>query len=54
VRAQPWGRQALLVAATGWGQEEDRRKAIAAGFDVHLTKPFSPDQLLATIASLPQ
>ena len=54
VRAQPWGREALLVAATGWGQEEDRRKAMDAGFDLHLTKPFSPEQLLEAIASLPR
>jgi PAS domain S-box-containing protein len=54
VRAQPWGRATLLVAATGWGQEEDRRKAIDAGFDLHLTKPFSPEQLLAAIAALPR
>jgi CheY-like chemotaxis protein len=52
VRAQPWGRTALLVAATGWGQEEDRRKAQAAGFDLHLTKPFSPQQLLEAIDAL--
>jgi PAS domain S-box-containing protein len=49
VRAQFWGRRALLIAATGWGQEEDRRKAQAAGFDLHLTKPFSPEELLAAI-----
>jgi PAS domain S-box-containing protein len=54
VRAQPWGRGTLLVAATGWGQEEDRRKAMDAGFDLHLTKPFSPEQLLEAIASLPR
>jgi signal transduction histidine kinase/ActR/RegA family two-component response regulator len=30
---------AMLVALTGWGKEEDRRKALEAGFDVHLTKP---------------
>jgi signal transduction histidine kinase len=50
VRAQPWGGAPFLVAATGWGQEEDRRKALAAGFDHHLTKPFDPGQLLALIA----
>jgi CheY-like chemotaxis protein len=49
VRAEPWGRRALLVAATGWGQEDDRRKALDAGFDVHFTKPFSPEQLLEAI-----
>jgi CheY-like chemotaxis protein len=30
---------------TGWGQEEDRRRALEAGFDVHLTKPVDPDML---------
>ena len=52
VRAQDWGARALLVAATGWGQEEDRRKALAAGFDLHFTKPFAPEKLLSAIASL--
>jgi PAS domain S-box-containing protein len=36
---------ALLVALTGYGQEEDRRRAEAAGFDLHLTKPVRPDRL---------
>jgi CheY-like chemotaxis protein/two-component sensor histidine kinase len=50
VRAQPWGRRPLLIAATGWGQEEDRKKAINAGFDLHLTKPFDPEKLSQLIA----
>jgi signal transduction histidine kinase/CheY-like chemotaxis protein len=50
VRAHDWGANALLIAATGWGQEDDRRKALEAGFDLHFTKPFSPEQLLAAIA----
>ena len=50
MRAQEWGRQALLiVAATGWGQDADRQKATDAGFDLHLTKPFDPDDLAALI-----
>jgi CheY-like chemotaxis protein len=53
VRTQGWGRSALLVAATGWGQEEDRRQAMEAGFDLHFTKPFPPEHLLQTIAALP-
>jgi CheY-like chemotaxis protein len=53
VREQPWGSSALLIAATGWGQEEDRRRAIDAGFDLHFTKPFSPDQLLEAIGNAP-
>jgi signal transduction histidine kinase len=53
IRAEPWGASSLLVAATGWGQEEDRRKASDAGFDRHLTKPFDPTQLSALIAAPP-
>lgn len=39
LREQPWGREAFLVALTGWGQAEDQRKASEAGFDRHLVKP---------------
>jgi len=35
----------LLIAVTGWGQEEDRRRAKAAGFDHHLTKPVDPEAI---------
>lgn len=45
IRQQPWGRHILLVAATGWGNDDDKAKARAAGFDIHLTKPFSMDRL---------
>jgi CheY-like chemotaxis protein/two-component sensor histidine kinase len=38
-RQASWGRQVRIVALTGWGQEEDKRRALAAGFDHHLTKP---------------
>ena len=41
----------FLVAITGWGQEEDRRRALAAGFDAHLTKPADPDQISALLAA---
>ena len=34
-----------LIAITGWGQDEDRRKSANAGFDVHLVKPVNPDTL---------
>lgn len=40
-----------LVALTGWGQEEDRRRARAAGFDDHLVKPAAPDLLQALLAA---
>ncbi len=46
VRQQPWGKDTVLIAVTGWGQEEDRRKSREAGFDVHLTKPVDSTQLL--------
>ncbi|HYE79093.1 MAG TPA: ATP-binding protein [bacterium] len=39
------GRPLTLVALTGWGQEEDKRRTTASGFDYHLVKPAHPDQL---------
>jgi PAS domain S-box-containing protein len=51
IRAQPWGKQVLLVALTGWGHEEDRSKSQDAGFNLHLVKPIEPvalEKLLAT------
>jgi PAS domain S-box-containing protein len=50
VRVEPWGKRATLVALTGWGQERDRRRAWAAGFDHHLTKPVDPVQIEALLA----
>jgi two-component system, sensor histidine kinase len=38
-----------LIALTGYGQAEDVRQAIAAGFDAHATKPVNVDQLLALL-----
>jgi signal transduction histidine kinase/ActR/RegA family two-component response regulator len=43
IRQQAWGRSALLVAVTGWGQDDDKERAKAAGFDHHFTKPVSPE-----------
>jgi CheY-like chemotaxis protein len=43
------GDDVLLVAITGWGQEEDRRRAREAGFDFHLTKPVDPDAITRLI-----
>lgn len=45
IRQQPWGRDPLLIALTGWGQQEDKERSRGAGFDHHLTKPVDPDQL---------
>jgi signal transduction histidine kinase/ActR/RegA family two-component response regulator len=52
IRATPWGRGAVLVAVTGWGQEEDRQRAVAAGFDHHLVKPLSADMVETLLHSL--
>jgi PAS domain S-box-containing protein len=54
IREQPWGKAMLLVALTGWGQDEDRRKSIEAGFDAHLVKPANPDALRKLLASRPR
>jgi PAS domain S-box-containing protein len=50
IRRAPWGERMLLVALTGWGQEHDRRQALEAGFDVHLTKPADLGVLEEVIA----
>lgn len=51
VRQQPWGKDTVLIAVTGWGQDEDRRKSREAGFDVHLTKPVDSAELLNELQS---
>jgi len=43
----------LLVALTGYGQEEDRQRTMAAGFDHHITKPVEPDALNRIVTALP-
>lgn len=50
IRAEPWGEKMMLIALTGWGQDDDKRRALAAGFNFHLTKPVDPDQVDALIA----
>jgi len=51
IRAMYWGRDLTLVALTGWGQEADKRRAREAGFDHHLTKPVTFQQLDALLRS---
>jgi DNA-binding response OmpR family regulator len=51
IRQQAWGRGALLLAVTGWGQDDDKAKAKAAGFDYHFTKPVNPEQVEAALAA---
>jgi len=45
IRREAWGQAIALIAVTGWGQESDKRRALAAGFDHHLTKPIDPERL---------
>lgn len=45
VRLEPWGQDVYLIAVTGWGQKEDKVRAITSGFDHHLTKPVDPDEV---------
>ena len=52
IRGQAWGAGMVLVAQTGWGQDDDRRKTTAAGFDYHLVKPVDPPALLKLLAAL--
>ena len=53
MRAQSWGAELFLVALTGWGTEEDRRRTQDAGFDSHLVKPIDMGILRKVIAELP-
>ncbi len=50
IREQPWGKNMTVVALTGWGQEEDRRKSSEAGFDGHMVKPVDLTALMKLLA----
>ena len=50
MRREAWGKHAVLIALTGWGQDQDKQAARAAGFDDHLTKPVDPEQVDRTLA----
>ncbi len=51
IRSRSNETQPLLIAVTGWGQEEDRRRTKAAGFDHHLVKPVDPAALSLLLSS---
>jgi PAS domain S-box-containing protein len=51
IRTHAWGASMVIVALTGWGQEDDRERALAAGFDLHLVKPVDHADLLGIVAS---
>jgi signal transduction histidine kinase len=52
IREQPWGKNIILIAVTGWGQEDDKCKSQEAGFDRHMVKPVEPLTLMKMIAEL--
>ncbi|HET9576465.1 MAG TPA: ATP-binding protein [Usitatibacter sp.] len=52
LKAQPRTARCMLVAVTGWGQEDDRKRAREAGFDRHLVKPVDPGQIEAIVESV--
>ena len=54
LRETECGRAALIVAVTGWGQEQDVARSRAAGFDRHLVKPVSPQVLRTLVESTPR
>ena len=53
IRNEPWSDGVMLIALTGWGQEEDRARARRAGFDHHLTKPASLEALVEILDGAP-
>jgi PAS domain S-box-containing protein len=52
VRASAGGEDVYLVAMTGYGQAEDRRRAVEAGFDAHLVKPVAPEHLFRVVSAV--
>jgi CheY-like chemotaxis protein len=50
IRKQPWGEKMMIVALTGWGQDEDRRKSSEAGFNGHMVKPVDHTELMKLLA----
>ena len=53
IRKKPWGQQTILIAVTGHGQEEDRRRIRTLGFYAHLLKPLVYRQVISLLASCP-
>jgi signal transduction histidine kinase len=52
IRAQPWSDGMVLIALTGWGQEEDQRRSKEAGFNFHIVKPVNPADLEKLLTGL--
>jgi CheY-like chemotaxis protein len=54
LRLEPWAQDVAIIATTGWGQEEDRRRSADAGFDRHLVKPIQIDSLREALCLCPR
>lgn len=52
IRQQPWGKEVILIAMTGWDRQQDLRRTKAAGFDAHMTKPVKYEALLEVLERL--
>lgn len=52
IRRQPWGENMILIALTGWGQDEDRQRSKDAGFDSHMVKPVDHVALMKRLDEL--
>jgi len=52
IRRETWGKDMVLIAVTGWGQDADKQRSRDAGFDHHLVKPLDPKALLKLLASI--
>ena len=52
LRQHAWGKAIVVVALTGWGQDEDRERSREAGFDEHMTKPVDHDALLVFLSAV--
>ena len=52
IRGKPWGQDIVIIAQTGWGNEDDLRKSQEAGFTSHMVKPVDPAALEKLLAGL--
>jgi PAS domain S-box-containing protein len=52
IRQHPWGKRAILIAITGWGNDDNKRESSEAGFDVHLVKPVDPMTIVSTLDNI--
>jgi CheY-like chemotaxis protein len=52
IRRQLNGKQVILIAVTGWGNDSNKRESAEAGFDVHLVKPVDPMTIVTVLDKL--